>query len=178
MTKKDFFRIVIKLFGLYALILSIFTYIPFNLGYVTYQFQPIALLWIFGVLALIILIFVLLIRKTDLIINFLKIDKGFDDDRIELGNFNNQKIIKLALILIGGFLIIDYLPRFLQYTYLAFKKEVTVNGLNHLEEFNFGETKDYLDWGISVMNLIGGYVLLTNYDRIAKWITRKEKNVG
>ena len=178
MTKRDFFRIIIKLFGLYALILTVFTYIPSNLSYVTFQFEPIILLWIFGAAALTGLIYILLIRKTDLIINFLKIDKGFDDDRIEFGNFNSQQIMKLALIIIGGFLIIDYLPDFLQYTYLAFKKEVSPSGLNQLEKFSFGKTKDYFDWVISGMNLIVGYVLLTNYDRITKWIDGKEKNVG
>ncbi|CAH8283159.1 hypothetical protein EV196_102134 [Mariniflexile fucanivorans] len=177
MTKRDFFRIIIKLFGLYALILTIFTYIPTNISYVAYQFEPIVLLWIFGVAALTVLIYTLLIRKTDLIIDFLKIDKGFDDERIEFGNFNSQKIMQLALILIGGFLIIDYLPQFLQYTYLAFKKEVSPSGLNQLEEFSFGKTKDYLDWAISGINLIIGYILLTNYNRITNWINKKEKNV-
>jgi hypothetical protein len=178
MTKRDFFRIIIKLFGLYALILTVFTYIPRNISYVTFQFEPIVLLWIFGASVLIILIYVLLIRKTDLIINLLKLDKGFDDDRIEFGNFNSQKIIQLALILIGGFMIIDYLPDFLQYTYLAFKKEVSPNGLNFMEDSSFGKITDYFNWAISGLNLIGGYVLLTNYARITKWLNKKEKNVG
>ena len=178
MTKRDFFRIIIKLFGLYALIITVFTYIPTNISYVTFRFEPIVLLWIFGFVAIAVLIYILLIRKTDLIIDFLKIDKGFDDDRIEFGNFNSQKIIQLALILIGGFLIIDYLPDFLQYTYLAFKKEVSPNGLNFMEDFSFGKITDYFNWVISGLNLIVGYVLLTNYDRITKWLNRKEKNVG
>jgi len=87
MTKRDFFRIIIKLFGLYALILTVFIYIPTNISYVTFQFEPIVLLWIFGAAALTALIYILLIRKTDLIIDFLKIDKGFDDDRIEFWKF-------------------------------------------------------------------------------------------
>ena len=162
MTKRDFFRIIIKLFGLYSLILTVFTYIPTNISYVTFQFEPIVLLWIFGAVALTVLVYILLIRKTDLIIDFLKLDKGSDDERIEFKNFNRQKIMQLALILIGGFLIIDYLPDFLQYTYLAFKKEVSPNGLNQLEDFSFGKITDYFNWVISGMNLIVGYILLTN----------------
>ena len=178
MTKRDFFRIIIKLFGLYSLILTVFTYIPTNISYVTFQFEPIVLLWIFGAVTLTVLVYILLIRKTDLIIDFLKLDKGFDDERIEFRNFNSQKIMHLALILIGGFLIIDYLPDFLQYTYLAFKKEVSPNGLNQLEDFSFGKITDYFNWVISGMNLIVGYILLTNYDRITKWLNRKEKTLG
>lgn len=177
MTKRDFFRIILKLFGLYSLILAL-SYIPSNIGYVTFQVEPIVLLWITGAIAFVILAYVFLILKTDRIIDLLKIDKGFDDERIELGNFNSESILKLALIILGGFLIIDYLPNFLQYTYLTFKMKVNATGLNQLEQFNFGTSKDYLDWGISIMNLVIGYVLLTNYARIAKWITRKEKNVS
>src|SRR5690606_26990278 len=110
--------------------------------------------------------------------DFLKIDQGFDDERIEFGNFSSQKIMQLALILIGGFLIIDYLPDFLQFTYLAFKKEVSPSGLNLMEDLTFGKTKDYFDWVISGMNLIVGYLLLTNYSRITEWINKKQKNVG
>ncbi|WP_191859492.1 hypothetical protein [Hanstruepera ponticola] len=175
MTKRDFFRIIIKLFGLYSLILTVFTYIPTNISYVIFQFEPVVLLWIFGAVALTVLVYIILIRKTDLIIDFLKLDKGFDEERIEFENFNSQKIIQLALLLIGGLLIINYLPEFLQYTYLAFKKEVSPNGLNQLEEFSFGKITDYFNWVISGINLIVGYILLTNYYQITKWLNRKQK---
>jgi hypothetical protein len=178
MTKRDFFRIIIRLFGLYSLILTVFNYIPTNLSYVAFQFEPIVLLWIFGASTLVVLIYILLIRKTDLIIDFLKIDKGFDDEQIVFGNFNDKKITQFVLILIGGFLIIDYLPEFLQYTYLAFKNKVSPSGLNQIEQFDFGKTIDYFNWIISVINIVVGYLILTNYNRIIKWLYRKEKNVG
>ncbi len=178
MTKRDFFRIIIKLFGLYALILAVFSYIPSNIGYVTFQFEVITLVWIFGASALVCLIYIFLILKTDKIIDLLKIDKGFDDDRIEFGNFDTEKIFSLSIIIIAGFLIIDYLPNFLQYTYLAFKKQVSSHGLNYLEEVSFGKTTDYFNWTIAGLNILIGIVLITNYDRIAKWLTRKETKSG
>ncbi len=175
MTKRDFFKIIIKLFGLYSLILTIFYYIPTNISYVIYAFEPMILLWILGVFLITLLIYIFLIRKTDRIIDLLKIDKGFDDERIEFGNFNSRKIIQLALIVIGGFLIIDHLPNFLQYTYLAFKKEVSPSEVNFMNVIDFGKTIDYFNWTISGINLIVGYVLLTNYARISKWLNRKEQ---
>jgi hypothetical protein len=178
MTKRDFFRIIIKLFGLYSLILTVFNYIPSNIGYVTLEFEPITLLWIFGASAFVLLVYIFLILKTDKIIDLLKIDKGFDDERIEIGNFNSERIFKFALIIIGGFLIIDFLPNFLQYTYLAFKSQVSPKGLNYLEEIGFGKQSDYFNWTIATINIILGIILLTNYDKIAKWLMRKEKNVG
>lgn len=176
MTKRDFFRIIIKIFGLYSLILTVFIVLPTSMGYIT-DFDPTTLLWIFGITVLIVLMFAFLIYNTDKIINLLKLHKGFDDDRIELGNFNNEKILQFALILIGGFLFLGHLPDFLQYCYPAFKKQVAPNGLNFMEGMAFGSSVDYFNWAISGMNLIMGYLILTNYNRIATWATRKEKNV-
>src|SRR5690606_14048048 len=139
MTKRDFFRIIIKIFGLYSLILTVFNVLPTSIGYIT-DFVPTTLLWIFGSMVLIILMFSFLIFKTDKIINLLKLDKGFDDERIELGNFNNKKILQFALILIGGFLFLGHLPDFLQYCFLAFKKQVASGGLNFMEDMAFGNS--------------------------------------
>ncbi|HLS31772.1 MAG TPA: hypothetical protein VK021_13025 [Flavobacteriaceae bacterium] len=144
----------------------------------TFKFEPIVLLWILGASVLAALIYIFLILKTDWIIDLLKIDQGFDDNRIELGNFNSEKIIMLALILIGGFLIIDYVPNFLQYTYLAFKKQVSESGLNHIEESTFSRPIDYFNWVIAGVNIVIGFLLLTNYHQIGKWIQQKEKPVG
>ena len=175
MSKRDFFRIIFKLFGLYSLILTVFHYVPSSLRFMAWEAEPIMLLYFLGAIFLTVGLYVLLIRKTDTLINWLKIDKGFDDDRIEIGNFNSLGIVKLALIIIGGFLLLDYLASFLNYTYLAFKKEVSPNGLNALESYD-GQV-DYFQWTISGINLILGYVLLTNYNRIALWLDKKN-NVG
>ncbi len=178
MTKRDFFRIIIKLFGLYSLILVIFTYFPSSISYIAFDTEPFIILFAAGVILFVVLVYVFLILRTDKIINLLKLDKGFDDDMIELGNFNATKIFKFALIFIGGFLIIDNFPDFLYYCYLAFKNEVSPNGLNFIEENSFGSKYDYFNWAISGMNVLIGYLFLTNYDRIAKWLTRKDKTVN
>lgn len=174
MTNRDFFRIIIKLFGLYALISAVFVYIPSSISYVFYDFEPISLLWIVGGLSLVVLIFVFLIRKTDRIIDLLKIDKGFDEERIEFGNFNVQNIVKLGLIIIGGSLIIEYFPKFLSYCFFAFKSQVSLKGLESMNH-SFGGFRDYSNWAISVINLVLGYLLLTNFNRLALWLTRKDK---
>jgi hypothetical protein len=176
MSKKDFFRLIIKLFGLYALILTIFNFIPTNIGYVIADFEPVVLVWIVGVVVVIVLFYIFLIRKTDLIVDWLKLDKGFDDDRIELGNFNSKRIIQFALIIIGGFLLIDHLPYFLQYCYLAFKEQVSPGGMAMTYDLEFGKTIDYFDWAISAVNILVGYILVTNYRRVSNWLTRKDND--
>ena len=50
-------------------------------------------LWaIIIVFAIIIAIYIFLVNKPDLVINWLKLDKGFDDERIEFGNMDSEKI--------------------------------------------------------------------------------------
>lgn len=176
MTKRDFFRLIIKLFGLCALIQTVFGYIPSNLSYVFYEFDASILFWILGATLLVVAIFVFLLFKVDVIIKWLQLDKGFDSDRIELSNFNGESIIKFALIVLGGFMIVDYVPDLLQTSYLWFKKEISSVGLNPMESITSGQNSMYINWGIAAINVILGIILLTNYARLAHWLYRKEQN--
>lgn len=176
MTKRDFFRLIIKLFGLYALIQTVFGFIPSNLSYVFYEFDASIFFWILGATLLVVGIFVFLLFKVDLIIKWLHLDKGFDNDKIEMSHFNGKSIIKFALIVLGGVLIINYLPDLLQTSYLWFKQEVSSRGLNGLETISLGHGSTSINWGIALINVILGIILITNYARIAQCLYRKEDN--
>jgi len=180
MTKRDFFRMIIKLFGLYSLILSVFNYIPSSFSSLIATNFKISFVFMFlGVLATTIFIYVLLILKTDTIIRVLKIDRGFDDDNIMIGNFNEVSIFKFAIILFGGFLTITYLPDFLYYCYFALKKAVAPEGLSDvIDYFPYSPKVDYFKWIISGTNIIIGYLFLTNYSRITNWLSHKTKNAN
>lgn len=175
MTKRDFFRVLIKLFGLYSCILTVFNFIPTNISYAISNFQPLILLWIVGASALTIALFFLLIFKADKIIDFLKLDKGFDNDSIVLKNFNESKIIKLALIIIGGFLVIENIPDFLSHSYYAFKNQISFNISDDAFPFAGNTEVDYFRWFFAAINILLGYLLLTNYSLVSKWLS-KPKN--
>ena len=82
MTKTDFFRIVIKLLGLYSLIITLFNILSTDVYYVFLEFDFFLFFWVFGVVAFILFLYFLIIRNTDVIIKLLKLNKGFDDDHI------------------------------------------------------------------------------------------------
>lgn len=170
MTKRDFFRIIIRIFALYLLLLTIFNFIPTNVSYLSYELAIWPVLIILGSAVLMILLFVFLLRKSDNVIDVLKLDKGFDDERIELGNLGSLEIVKIALIFIGGFMILDYLPEFLHYCYLGFKKEISVTGLSPFEAPGLAEFWDYFRWFISGVNLLVGYLILSNLGRLARFL--------
>ncbi|MBN4051529.1 hypothetical protein JYU16_01820 [bacterium AH-315-M05] len=166
MTKKDFFRVLIKVFGLYSLILALFTFFPSQLSFVLYEIELIGILIVLGMLTFIVLIFVFLIKKPDTIINWLKLDQGFDEERIHFEKLNVQNIIKIAALIIGGLLLIDSIPVFLSHTYFAFKSDIAGSGLDN---------KQYTKWAISFLNILLGYLLVANFARISKWLKNKEE---
>lgn len=174
MTKKDFFRILIKLFALNSLLLSVFTYLPQNFRYVGFGNDNSIFILISGIVLLIVALFIVIVWKTDSIIHFLKLDRGFDDDRIDFKNFNPKNLIKFALIFIGGFLVIDYLPMFLQNTYLGFKIEVSSTPIQESDLLGTMREFNKFDWISSGLNLLLGFILLTNYSKISSWLDDKK----
>ena len=168
MTKRDFFRIIIKLFGLYSAVITLFTVLPQNISnFISVGEDFIIMLWILISLVAVISLFLLLLFKSDFIIDKLKLDKGFDDDKIELGNLNNESIFKFAVILIGGFLIVENIPHFIQYTFSAFKSKMLNNGYIPQTTIN------YFNWFISGINILIGYIFITNYKRITSFLDKQ-----
>ena len=59
-----------------------------------------------------ILIIYILIFRTDWIIRVLKLDRGFDQERIPL-NLHRSVILSVAVIVIGGLILVDTIPEFI-----------------------------------------------------------------
>lgn len=165
MTKTDFFRILIKVFGLYSMITVLFTTLPSNLSIIIYDIGITGILYLLIILLLITLIFLFLIRKPDTIIHLLKLDKGFDEERIYFENLNPENIVKLAAIIIGGLLLLRNIPFFISHSYFAFKFDISRQGLNQAQMVN---------WAANSINIIVGYLLVANFRRIGSWVKSSE----
>ncbi|HEY5825445.1 MAG TPA: hypothetical protein VIT44_13815 [Cyclobacteriaceae bacterium] len=167
MPVKDFFRLIIKLFGLYCLVTSLFTVLPYSSNFVLQGIGPEFWILAIAVFILLILLFMLLIYSTDRIVDKLDLTHGFTNPNIDFGSLNDQMIIKLGCILIGGFLLIDNLGPFLADTYLLFRQD----------EVDEPVRKNYLHMGTKALNLLIGYLLITNYDRVSRFFAlKKEEN--
>lgn len=168
MTKKDFFILMIKLFGLYWIVTSLFSNIPRYISFVSMDkdIDTVTILWLIIAVVIIIGLFVLLVFQSDKITRILKLDKGFDDDRIEFGNLKSTDIIKIGVFVIGGLLILDNIPIFLSHSLFAFKEDIA--GTEY-------KTQDNFYWTISAINLIVGYLLLTQYDFVAEKLANKKE---
>ena len=165
MTKKDLFVLLLKIFGLYSVVISLFSALPYNLMFALNGVDLMSIVWVTVSIAVVLGLFLILIFKANKIVERLKLDSGFEEERIDLGNLKSTDIIKIGTFVIGGFLITDNVPGFLSHTFWSFKKEVT--GM----EFT---VRDKFDWAVSGLNLLAGYLLLTNYAFVAKLF--KDKN--
>jgi hypothetical protein len=163
MTKKDLFRILIKIFGLYSLIVALFTVFPSQLSFVLFDLEIWGILYILIILVFIMLIFYLLILFPDKIISMLKLDRGFDDERIDFKALGIDPIVKTAILVIGGLILLDSIPSFLSQSYMAFKSDVTGQEI---------EIAYQIGWATEFVKIVIGYLLLTQYQWIANWFTR------
>lgn len=176
MTKRDFFRLLIKIFALYALLITVFTLIPNNIFYTLIEFQPLIIIGSIGFVILVILLYYFIIKKTDWLIDITKIDKGFDDDEIMLEQLNSKVILNVGIILIGGIILVTNLTEFIQYTYFSFKYEIQKqNTLDSIFGHSFGSDNDYFNWTFTGINVIIGYLLISNYHHISRWIEKRER---
>jgi len=162
MTNRDFFRLMIKLFGLYQFLIVVFTVLPsqFNV-----MFSDFFSKWItvssFALLSILTLgIFYFLIKFPDKIIDFFKLDKGFDSEKITINNLSSSAILQIGLILIAGFLIVDNFAGFFSKLIYYFKMNFLPEDLR-----GFQNSEDLIFSGI---NLILGFILIIFRKQIAE----------
>ena len=167
MTKRDFFRIIIKLFGLYSMILTLFNFIPSNISnFVMYKEELWFIFIVLGSMFLTVALFLILLFKTDFIIDKLGLDKGYDENIIILGDFKNEQIFKFALILIACFLIVDNFPRVLFEMINIFKTKSSSNSI-------YGYEVDYFNFIVGIVNIIIGLFLIANYKILSAYLDKK-----
>ncbi len=171
MTNRDFFRTIIKLFGLYWLINTVFSMSQiYNLSLGISQNNSSEIFYFIAVLIFIVFVFILLIFGADKIIEWLKLDKGYDNEQIDTKNIDAEKIMMLGMIIIGGLLIIDYIPELINQIFMALKKNVSFES----EIMNYhGFSTFYLI--TSLIKCVIGYLLLTNYASIGNYLVKKGK---
>jgi hypothetical protein len=179
MTKNDLFKIILKLFGLLSVI-GIFLQIPTLIFYYNYESNletSTKTFWfLLLILGFIILITYILFFKADLIINLFRLDKGFDNDEISLITFSSKNVIKLALITISIYLIMNNIVEFLSQIVFAFKASIARNNLEAIVTSINPISVDYWKLTFAGVNILVGFLILTSNTRIANWIEKLEGN--
>ena len=166
---NTFWKIIIRIIGLWlmfgciSIIPSFFSTLSFTNG--SLNFGTLLFIWLtlFGAIIIYILIIRLFLFKTEWIIDKLKLERNFNEERINVV-IESSAVLSIAIIVIGGLTIVESLPSFCSTL------------------FNFLQQKmlfrDYPDscWLIfHFLKLIIGYLLLTNGKKIAEYIDKKSE---
>ncbi|RYZ98279.1 MAG: hypothetical protein EOP47_19695 [Sphingobacteriaceae bacterium] len=110
-------------------------------------------------------LFYLMLFKTGWIIGVLKLDKGFIEEKFEL-NIHRSTVITIAVIVIGGLIIIDGLPQLFRQLFV------------YLERLHDGPPEvEYPGWIIFyVIKILIGYLLITHNKLVVNFIERNKRS--
>ncbi len=159
MTKKDFFIIIIRLFGLYLLIGVLFNSISISLPYILNSSDVISYVIVLISTLIPLALFILLIFKAENIINLLKLDKGFDEERIDFGNIEAIHILKIAVFILGGIILVDNIPIFINHIVNSLESRINSDNMNSYPKYY---------WIASFIKIIIGYLFVTYFDIISQ----------
>ena len=108
----------------------------------------------------------LLLFKSNLVINKLKLDEGFDQPTIPL-TIHRSAILSIAIIIIGGLLVADEVPTFCRLM------------LTYSQERRDGQVNPHISYVVlSVAKIVIGILLIGNQNYLVNYIEfRRKKQV-
>lgn len=170
MTPKTLFNIILKIIGIFFIgdtIIALPQLIT-SLGYFIsgdfdkgFALLPVAL-W---TLCAVIIVPYYLIFRSNFLIEKLKLDKGIEEDTIQL-NIHYSTVLSISIIVLGGLILKDEIPYFLKQFFAFFQIRVSSDG--------FVDSDPYYIL-LPGIKIILGYALLSNHSRIAGWIASKHQ---
>ena len=163
MTKHDFLTMMFKLFGISLIASVLFTTVPALMFSFDEPDAGIVLKVISSIVLFMFLTWLLIFRASSLV-DWLRLSKGFAEDRIELGNLKPEEIVSIATFIVGGLLLIDNIPDVISQVYWNLREEIS--------RMKFPAADKHLLINDSV-RVLTGILLISNYDVVARFLVRK-----
>jgi len=175
MTPRTFWAILIKILGVYIILESI-AGIPQLISTFLLYLRPgyrmdstdslIIISYLLLIMGVYLAILWCCIFKTDRIIDNLRLDQGYDDERLEF-NIHRSTILKIVIMVIGGLFIIQSFPALCAdiLTYARMQKDYS-------RIIDVPESKYIL---IAFVQVFIGYFMLTCSRMIVNFIERKRR---
>ncbi|MBL7997436.1 MAG: hypothetical protein JNL32_02245 [Candidatus Kapabacteria bacterium] len=168
MTKRDFFIIMVKMFGLYALSDILFAF-PQRVIYMMNNFELLYLVWSIALLVAFIAVTMIILRSAGTIVSLLKLDKGFDDPMIVMGNLNPTSLLKIGLVIVGGFTVVNYAPIVITTLYFTLREDT-------YQLYDIPSPTKLYNTIVDILQLIFGLLVVIKYDTLAGWIHPEESD--
>lgn len=172
MTVRNVFNIILKILGIFF-IKDILATLPQLLSIILYLTKSDTVgeaIWTLATTVLILLVYGLvsyyLIFKSDLIIQKLKLDKGFNPETIPL-NMHRSTILSISVIVIGGLIIAEEIPNLCQQLFAYFQEK----------RMTYGQTNPSISYSVLAgTKIIIGLLLIGNQRRIVNFIELKRRD--
>jgi len=173
MTIRTFWHLIIKTIGIWIVIHGIMS-VPGLIisALVAYQdpsadspvFLGIEALYFIIPVLFYLLILRFLVLKTQNIIDLLKLEKGFEETRIDI-TLPYNKVMRIVVILIGGIVLVTAIPNLVENLYSFITED---------RPFNASPRATSLIVGI--IQSIVGFLVMTNSDVVQRYINRKSRD--
>jgi len=169
MTPRNLFNIILKLFGLFflkeiVLVLPQLVYLSLSFTDVGSKLEGLYMLIEYLAILIVCTIFViLLIFKSNFVIDKLRLDKGFDQEEFSF-NISAPEILTLGLIVISGIILITEIPNFCRQVYSYFQEKRLTNGMTH-PQISYSI--------ISGVKIVLGFLLIGERKRIVAFMLPK-----
>lgn len=149
-----------------ALVTITITTIPGYMSLIYTEYETVGMIAYIGSILFSVTLFIVLIFYANTIVDLLKLEKGFQEDRIDLGNLKASDIIKIGTFIIGGPMMINGISELLYILITSFRSEVSM----YMEP----QSTDPI-WIYYVIQVVLGYLFITQYHTIAKILNQNEK---
>ena len=151
MKLRDLFNVILKVFGLF-IIKDILATLPYLISPILQLIQGDEFKDVLGMLIISLLILAIyfsiayaLLFKTNSLLNFLKLEPEFMEDRLAF-EISTKNIMTVAIIILGGYILIDEIPNFCNYIFKYYEQS----------QISFSTTKP----GISNLIISGVKILI------------------
>ncbi len=167
MSKRDLFTALVKLLGFYFF-LSYFLSLLSSLYYlITVKENTFGdLLSDIAQHIFLLVVFTLLMLYGDKIVSLFRLSKGYETDNIAVGSVTAVDIVKVGIFIIGGILIVNNLPYAISWIIQRFTVAIRNENMPTYEKY--GAFRAFA-------NLVLGFLMITNFGRIAKWFVKWSK---
>jgi hypothetical protein len=172
MTIRTLFSIFLKLLGIFF-IKDIIEAIPQVLSITLYLGRTDTIyeaVWSLVTAMLVLLTYGLvsyyLLFRTGLIIDKLKLDKGFDQETIQL-NIHRSTVLAICIIVTGGLIIVDEIPNLFRQLFAYYQEK----------RLTYGQTNPSMAYSvISAVKILIGFLLIGNQRQIVNFIENRRKH--
>jgi hypothetical protein len=177
MTKTDLFRVCIKVFGLYGLLMyiqEVLNYILPNI-YILFsnedEFREItSLIFLGGISSLLVIgIYLVTIVNTGLLIKWFRLDKNFDSEIINFENIKARSLLSTGIIIVGLYFTVANFSTLAMYLYYTFRASVSTF-------YNDIPIKD-LEAILSGTNFIIGLMMIINAQFFSKFMKEESSEL-